>query len=191
MPLTDEQLQEMRRRYAAVMGEKSERQHYANKLDPRRRCAVLALVMEYRAIPLGVVAKYYNLHKQTVSYIVTPNDKHYKSTRLKYQEMGHDAFIAEYLEPKALEATLSVVQGKRATMVLADPTIPDVYAKQRAGTHTLNGNDFVVEWRNEEGSEGKPGWIKGGWFYVDEQFGPVGPFNTSTLAYKQAQEDYQ
>lgn len=190
MPIADKDLQELRRVVAATAI--PERPLYNNKLDPRRRCAILALVVEFPSLPIKAVAEFYGVNRKTVGYIVRTKSPHYKSTRLKYEEMGHNAFVSEYMEEEAVRAALSVVQSLvHKEMPVRDTTVPDVYAKQRAGSHTINGVDFIVEFRNEIGTPDQPGWLKGGWFYVDEQFGPIGPFNTSTLAYQEAKEYYQ
>lgn len=84
------------------------------KLSFHERCQVLAL--DKFGVHRYVIAEVMGISRPTVGYITRPNSPHYKPVRQRFEEVGRDAFLREYLDKDLMER---VEKAKKLSLVKA------------------------------------------------------------------------
>ena len=170
---------------------------FASKLSAEERCAVLAVSKV--GIPRPLVAAAFGIDRRTVSNIVLDHSPHYKETRKRYKQMGHEAFISEFITTDVLKR----IKEAKATAKENEAIPADVAARMKAGP-TLSADKYegtnTIEALQHEGA-----LVRCTIFWADigglgwQYRGPNDPsdtrrndvvFNSSTDAWKDAKANF-
>lgn len=129
------------------------------KLTDDERCAVLGLVKSN--VHVQLVADAFAVDRRTVSHIANPSSAHYRKTRSRYNELGHDEFVARYVTPDVVSRVKAARPAEVATAAPGSSAPFNVRAKGKAGFHSVQPEQCNYPHRVEIAVQ------ENGWCYRD------------------------
>lgn len=143
---------------------------FTPKLTEEQRCSIYALTQ--KGVKRDVIALAFGVDGRTVAHIANRHSPKYKSVRVTYDNLGHDAFMVRYLTEDAVRMVVAAAPEPapmRANPGASSDLGVSKRANRMAGTHVIPAADGLrkgnrsVEIMYRSDIDGMPD----GWYYRD------------------------
>lgn len=143
---------------------------FASKLSENQRCSILALIRN--GVKHDLIANAYGVDVRTVSRVGNDHSPKYKSVRMLYQQLGHDAFTARYLTEDVARMVADAAPEptpQRPNPAAVTPMGVSRRANRMAGVHVIPPMEGLRKTQREVEIAFRSGIdeLPDGWYYRD------------------------